>query len=51
MMSLIDILNSDSNLNHQNHLVGTDKNTIHNYINGFYEKEFVKYKDKKIDLI
>lgn len=50
-MSLIDILNSDSNLNHQNHLVGTDKNTIHNYINGFYEKEFAKYKDKKIDLL
>lgn len=50
-MKLIDILQADPNLNHQNHLVGTDKNTIHNYINGFYETEFSKYKDKEISLL
>lgn len=30
---------------------GTDKNTTHDFINGFYESEFVKYRDKKINLI
>lgn len=30
---------------------GTDKNASHDYINGFYEKEFIKYKYKKISLL
>lgn len=30
---------------------GTDKNTCHSYIENFYEIEFEKYKDKKIDLL
>jgi hypothetical protein len=30
---------------------GTDKNTTHDYINGFYEKEFSKYQDKKIKIL
>jgi len=30
---------------------GTDKNTTHDYINGFYENEFSKYKNKKIKVL
>ncbi len=30
---------------------GTDKGTTHNYIDGFYEKEFLKYKDKSIKIL
>lgn len=49
-MKLIEILDKH-NLNHETHLIGTDKNSVHNYIQGFYEKEFEKYKDKKINLL
>jgi cephalosporin hydroxylase len=29
----------------------TDKNSVHCYVKGYYEKEFFKYKDKKIILL
>jgi len=32
-------------------LGGTDKNTLHDYINGFYENEFAKYQGKHIKLL
>ena len=44
-MKLIDIIiekNIDSH---------TDKNCMHDYINGFYENEFSKYQDKEISLL
>lgn len=31
--------------------VGTDKNTIHSYVDGFYENEFASYKDQNISLL
>lgn len=31
--------------------VTTDKNSVHSYITGFYEKEFIKYKNKKINFL
>lgn len=30
---------------------GTDKNTDHDYINSFYDREFKKYKTKKINIL
>lgn len=50
-MKLIDILSQTKDLNNPNHLIGTDKNTIHSYIDYFYESEFIKYKDKSINLL
>lgn len=29
----------------------TDKNSVHCYVKGYYEKEFFKYKDKKINFL
>lgn len=29
----------------------TDKNSVHCYVKGYYEKEFIKYKDKKITFL
>lgn len=31
--------------------IQTDKNTTHNYIDGFYEKEFQQYRDKSIRVL
>jgi len=31
--------------------VSTDKNSVHSYITGFYENEFLKYKNKKITIL
>jgi cephalosporin hydroxylase len=31
--------------------VTTDKNSVHSYITGFYENEFLKYKNKKITIL
>lgn len=31
--------------------VATDKNTTHNYVDGFYEQEFSKYRDKEIKIL
>ena len=31
--------------------VTTDKNSVHSYVTGFYEKEFAKYKNKKINFL
>lgn len=31
--------------------VTTDKNSVHSYITGFYESEFLKYKNKKINFL
>jgi hypothetical protein len=50
-MKLIDILLQTKDLNNPNHLIGTDKNTIHSYIDYFYESELIKYKDKFINLL
>jgi hypothetical protein len=30
---------------------GTDKGTTHNYIDGFYEKEFIGYRDKSVKIL
>lgn len=47
MKTLIDILKETPNLDGWEGIPGTDKNTRHNYIDGFYEKEFKKYQDKE----
>lgn len=31
--------------------VTTDKNSVHSYVTGFYEEEFAKYKNKKINFL
>lgn len=49
MKKLIEILTEDPILNSP--LTGTDKNTVHNYINGFYEDEFLKFNDRQINLL
>jgi hypothetical protein len=50
-MTLRDIINLNPVLNSGDDSVGTDKDTLHNFINGFYEENFAKYKDKKINLL
>ena len=47
MKTLIDILKETPNLNGWENMPGTDKNTRHNYIDGFYEQEFKKYQNKE----
>ena len=49
MKKLIEILNEDPVLD--NIGTGTDKNTVHNYVKGFYENEFSKFQDKEINLL
>lgn len=50
-MNLKQIL-EDFNLNRPTfNDIGTDKNTIHSYVDGFYEKEFSLYQDKNISLL
>lgn len=49
-MKLIDILNSTEELNTVDY-IGTDKNTVHGFVEFFYEKEFEKYKNKSISLL
>lgn len=49
MKKLIQILEEDPILD--NIGTGTDKNTVHNYIKGFYENEFLKFQDKQINLL
>jgi hypothetical protein len=49
-MKLKEILDSTELLN-TTHFTGTDKNTTHGFIDFFYEREFEKYKDKKISLL
>lgn len=44
MESMTQILSSSN-------LFNTDKNTTHNYIEGFYEKEFQLYRDKPIKVL
>lgn len=42
----------DFNLNRPSFdVTGTDKNTIHSYVDNFYEKEFKKYLNQKISLL
>lgn len=54
-MTLSEILNEfnlDIDFSNDGYGVGgTDKNTCHSYIENFYEVEFEKYRDKKIDLL
>lgn len=50
-MTLRQIINLNPILNAGDDTVGTDKDTLHNFIDGFYEENFVKYKDKKINLL
>lgn len=47
--TLKSILNANPELNNQD--TGTDKNTVHSYIENFYENEFSKYQNKKINLL
>ena len=48
MKTLLDIIH-EKNLNNVTHPeFGTDKEYDHMYCTGFYDKEFLKYKDKKI---
>jgi hypothetical protein len=47
MKTLIEILKETPNLDGWENIPGTDKNTRHNYIDGFYEQEFKKYQDKE----
>ena len=49
MKKLIEILSEDPVLDNID--TGTDKNTIHNYVKGFYENEFLKFQDKEINLL
>jgi len=49
--TLRQIINLNPVLNAGDDSVGTDKDTIHNFINGFYEENFAKYQDKKINLL
>jgi hypothetical protein len=49
-MKLIDILNSTEELNTVDY-IGTDKNTVHGFVEFFYEKEFEKYKNKSTSLL
>lgn len=44
-MTLVEIIEK-FNLN-----VTTDKNSVHCYVKGYYEKEFFKYKNKKINFL
>ena len=50
-MTLREIINLNPMLNAGTDAVGTDKDTTHNFINGFYEENFAKYKGKKINLL
>ena len=47
MKTLTEILKETPNLDGWENIPGTDKNTRHNYIDGFYENEFKKYQDKE----
>lgn len=49
-MTLKEILDSTEELN-STHFIGTDKNTVHGFVDFFYEKEFEKYKEKEISLL
>jgi hypothetical protein len=50
-MTLREIINLNPTLNAGDDSVGTDKDTTHNYINGFYEEHFAKYQNNKINLL
>jgi hypothetical protein len=49
-MKLIEIL-KNFNLDDTGYTYGTDKNTIHDYINGFYESGLLPYKEKALDVL
>lgn len=49
-MTLTEILHTTEELNTVDY-IGTDKNTVHGFVEYFYEKEFEKYKDKAISLL
>ena len=49
-INLIEIL-EENNLNDYSYKFGTDKESHHSYISGFYESAFAKYKDKKITIL
>jgi cephalosporin hydroxylase len=49
-MKLKDILESTEELNTVDY-IGTDKNTVHGFVDFFYEKEFENYRDKEISLL
>lgn len=51
-MTLKELLNLRPELNRGNgNNRGTDKNTYHSYIDSFYDNEFKRYKNKKINLL
>ena len=49
-MNLIEILEAN-NLNDYSYKFGTDKESHHSYISGFYESAFAKYQDKNLMLL
>lgn len=49
-MTLTEILNTTEELNTVDY-IGTDKNTVHGFVEFFYEKEFERYKNKSISLL
>jgi hypothetical protein len=50
MKTLVEIINELGLDNRTNHTHGTDKE-VHKYCSTFYDKEFIKYKDKPIKLL
>jgi hypothetical protein len=42
---------SDNNWSGENCDIYTDKDSTHNFIDGFYESEFAKYKDKSVKIL
>lgn len=49
-MTLTEILHTTEELNTVDY-IGTDKNTVHGFVEFFYEKEFEKYQDKPVSLL
>lgn len=50
-MTLREIINLYPILNISDDSHGTDKDTVHDYVNGFYEKGFAKYQNSNINLL
>ena len=50
-MTLVDIMIANNWRNDTHYEFGTDKEFNHRYCTAFYDKEFIKYKDKNIRLL
>lgn len=49
--TLVDIINRKDFKNTNIHILGTDKEYCHRYCSLFYDKEFIKYKDKPVNIL